>query len=454
MDHLIVLAAATLVILSATTIPPANAQTEVAILTLNKGQNGISAAAIDATGGYAYFGTTQIHWNESASFIKVSLSNFSIVGTLVLGVNESEVRTVIIDPISGFAYLGVWNAGLAFSGPDASISKIVKVRLSDLSRVATYQTVSGGYINSAVIDVKGGFAYFGISSLFLSAIYPPAEIVRIRLSDFAVNSTLPVGLRYDEIPFGLLDDANGFAYFYDVSWAWPNASNRLVKVNLSNFTQVMSVSDYALGLHTNEFLASGIIDPKDGYAYFGTGASTGMEGEGYGGGSILKVKLSDLSPAGRVVEAGDALRTGVLDPVAGFAYFGWDYGNPGMIDVVRLSDFTFNGTLSLSERSLNAAVIDPVHRYAYFAGGTIDLPGYILKIRLLPPSSSTFTTTTSQVINNSSTATNPTTSINTTSAVAPEIPGFRIESIVAAFLIGAALLVVWRHRTRKTDSKP
>jgi hypothetical protein len=440
------------------------ARTEVAKLTLNKGENGISAAAIDVNGGYGYFGTSQIHWYESASLVKVSLSNFSIVSRLVLGTNESLVRTIVIDPLHGFAYLGVWNGGLGSYGPTASISRIVKVRLSDLNRIATCSALpAGGYIESAIMDAKHGFGYFAISSLGPWAGYPPAEVVRIRLSDFSVNATLSIGLRDDEIPFGIIDDTNGFAYFYDISWAYPNAFDRLVKIRLSDFKEVGSVNNTRLGLGKIEWLASGVIDLAGTYGYFGTGASTGVEGEGYGGGSIIKVRLSDLTPMSRVVQSGDALRTAVLDPIGGFAYFGWDYGNPGTVDVVRLSDFTFNGTLSLSERSLNVATIDPVHGYAYFAGGTYDEPGYILKIKLIPPSpSSTTTTTVNQITNSSLTSESNTTSTQAvgyasttysslSTAVTPHISGSQIEAILLGFAVAIICIGVSRRRGRSKN---
>ncbi len=69
----------------------------------------------------------------------------------------------------------------------------------------------------------------------------------------------------------------------------------------------------------------------------------------------------------------------VIDPAAGYAYFGM-FTYPGRIVKVRLSDFTRVGALDFApgENELYAAVIDPAAGYAYF--GTFTYPGIAVKI--------------------------------------------------------------------------
>ena len=78
----------------------------------------------------------------------------------------------MIDTVHGFAYYVV------FAHP----MEIVKVRLSDFTRVGTLTlNPNEDYPNSAVIDAANGFAYFGVNDGNLS---DPGIIVKVRLSDF------------------------------------------------------------------------------------------------------------------------------------------------------------------------------------------------------------------------------------------------------------------------------
>jgi ethanolamine utilization microcompartment shell protein EutS len=68
----------------------------------------------------------------------------------------------------------------AYFGTDTDPGMVVKVRLSDLTRVGVLTLTTGeDYLYSAVIDAANGFAYFG------TATYPgPDVVVKVRLSDF------------------------------------------------------------------------------------------------------------------------------------------------------------------------------------------------------------------------------------------------------------------------------
>jgi hypothetical protein len=76
-----------------------------------------------------------------------------------------------------------------------------------------------------------------------------------------------------------------------------------------------------------------------------------------------------------------ALRSAVIDPASGYAYFGTNTA-PGVVVKVRLSDFTRVGNLTLNtgENELDSAVIDSANGYAYFGTGTF--PGIVVKVRL------------------------------------------------------------------------
>ncbi len=136
---------------------------------------------IDATGGFAYFGTGT--W--PGIVVKVRLSNFSRVGALPLNAGENNLDSAVIDPTGGFAYFGT----------GTSPGRVVKVRLSDFNRVGVLTLNAGeDYLSSAVIDPTGGFAYFGTDTT-------PGIVVRVDLGkqqdhpDFVGES---VGHRTDD----------------------------------------------------------------------------------------------------------------------------------------------------------------------------------------------------------------------------------------------------------------
>lgn len=82
--------------------------------------------------------------------------------------NITDNSTAVIDPAGGFAYFA--------SAPTGSPSgAIVKVRLSDFTRVSNALSFSGFSFQESVIDPAGGFAYFCTDT---------ASVLKIRLSDF------------------------------------------------------------------------------------------------------------------------------------------------------------------------------------------------------------------------------------------------------------------------------
>jgi hypothetical protein len=117
-----------------------------------------------------------------------------------------------------------------------------------------------------------------------------------------------------------------------------------------------------------------VIDPAAGFAYFGNLTAPG---------TVVKVRLSDFTRVGVLTLNADEmfLDSAVIDPVGGFAYFGTQ-GSPGIVVKVRLSDFTRVGALSLNtfQNTLASAVIDPAGGFAYF--GTDTSPGVVAKVRL------------------------------------------------------------------------
>ncbi len=131
----------------------------------------------------------------------------------------------------------------------------------------------------------------------------------------------------------------------------------------------------ALTLNEGEgLLSSAVIDPSAGFAYFGTDTKPGV---------IVKIRLSDFSRVGALIlnPGEDELRSAVIDLAGGFAYFG-TYTLPGIVVKIRLANLTRVSalTFNLGEGNLASAVIDASDGFAYL--GTDTQPGMVVRVRL------------------------------------------------------------------------
>jgi len=291
--------------------------TRVGALTLNPGEGAtLESAVIDTVNGFAYFGTG----TGPGIVVKIRLSDFTRVGAIILSSieNENVLSSAVIDVPNGFAYFGT-NSG-----------KVAKIRLSDFSRVGS---ISAGpdmiALNSAVIDTDAGFAYFA------SSMASPGKIAKIRLSDFTLVGTLtlnPEEFR-SSIRCAVIDTANGFAYFGTHTGGIPARPTIVVKVRLSDFTEVGSLT--LMSGVTGLF--SGVIDTENGFAYFGSLVDVASVKPG----KIVKIRLSDFTEVESLTLDQNEVdaRCSVIDTVKGFAYFGFNF-KPGIVVKVDLSTFT------------------------------------------------------------------------------------------------------------------
>ena len=87
-----------------------------------------------------------------ATLPMANAQTFARVDALTLNAGENDLYSAVIDVAGGFAYFGT----------DTVPGIVVKVRLSDFTRVGALPLNAGEEeLYSAVIDVAGGFAYFG-----------------------------------------------------------------------------------------------------------------------------------------------------------------------------------------------------------------------------------------------------------------------------------------------------
>ncbi len=312
-------------------------------LTLNPGEDNLRAAVIDATGTFAYFGTS----TKPGIIVKVRLSDFTRVGALKLAAGENQIYSAVIDAANGFAYFG--------TGDSPGI--VVKIRLSDFTRIGALKLNAGeNDLRAAVIDAANGFAYFGTYTA-------PGKVIQVRLSDLTRVRALTLNPGEDLLFPGVIDLGAGYAYF-----GGKTAPGVIIKVRLSDLTRVgkLTMSSGEDSFHT------GVIDPAGGYAYFATYTATS---------TIVKLRLSDFTRVDTLtLNPGEGnVRSSVLDRAHGVIYLG-TASLPAMLVTVRLSDFSRLGALTLDpgQDQLRSAVIDPASQSVYF--GTANAPGIVVKL--------------------------------------------------------------------------
>lgn len=235
-------------------------------------------------------------------------------------------------------------------------------------------------LGSAVIDVAGGFTYFGTSS-------SPGRVVKVALGSGSAPPTRVGALILqpgeNDLTCAVIDPAAGFAYFGTAT-----TPGRVVKVALGSGSSLPTrVGTVTLAVGEND-LTSAVIDIAAGHAYFGTNTSPGR---------VVKVALgTGPTPPSRVgavtLQTGeDDLLSAIIDTASGHAYFGTDT-LPGRVVKVALGSGANPPSrvgavvLGDAEFGLASAAIDTASGYAYFgtSGGYYpDLqPLYVVKVAL------------------------------------------------------------------------
>ena len=230
---------------------------------------------------------------------------------------------------------------------------------TSFTRVSTIRFNSGeDDIYPAVIDPRGQYAYFGTWT------YPQGQVIKVDLSSFTRVSSISLA-DASYLRSAVIDPSGQYAYF-------GNDHRKVIKVDLTNFTQVGSIS-----FNSGEGgLYSAAIDPRGQYAYFGT--DTGL---------VVKVNLENFTRVDsiRFNQGEDLLMSEVIDPRGQYAYFGTRTGRVVKVD---LANFTRVSSISFDpgEIYLQSAVIDPSGQYAYFGSSNAPFatssPGLVIKVDL------------------------------------------------------------------------
>ncbi len=299
-------------------------------LALPPGVSGIAAAALDGAAGFAYFGTD----SYPPVVVKVRLSDLTQVATLPMGPEVGAFRCAVLH--DGYAYFGT------------AYGSVERIRLSDFSRAGPPTALPAFELDSAVVDASAGFAYFGSDR---------GTVARVRLSDFSPAGVLRVEAD-SRLDAAMIDSDSGFAYFCS------SEKRSVTKIRLSDFR-------VAGATHLGS-LSSAALDPTSGFAYFGTGAG------------ITRLRVSDLAAAGSLpLPVPASVRAILVDPGRAL-YVASGTATVYRIDEIRLPDFTLGASVSLpsDESPVSCGLLVPGTGSFYLCGGTFfDAGGFVVQVR-------------------------------------------------------------------------
>jgi hypothetical protein len=287
-------------------------------------------------------------------------SNFSRSSAIATNFPEDYLTSGVIDEANGFAYFGTYT----------SPGQIIKIRLSDFTKVDTitladYSTPAEYLLVSAVIDTENNFAYFGNFNSNGGQIY---KIDIDPAHTFQKTATLNLGSSYLNLQTAFIDMSGATNYAYFVTYKNPSV---ILKINLTTFTleSNLPLTGYA-------FMGESVVDTSAGFAYLSSPSTQ----------YIVKVNLATFSVASALATGVSGLSISAVIDTSGathYAYFGTNYYDSQVLKI-NLDSFTLSATLTLTagDGKLQSAVIDSAGGYAYFAGQKSSGGGSVIKIKL------------------------------------------------------------------------
>lgn len=314
-------------------------------LTLNTGEDDLLSAITDGT--YGYFGTN----TKPGRVVKVRLSDMTRVGSVVLPAGDDVLLS------------GTTDGRYGYFGTNTSPGRVAKVDLVTMAWEGSLTLrVGEDRLYSAIND--GEFGYFGTDT-------SPGRIIKVRLSDMtrvgAVELNHGTGVLRSVATDGI------FGYFG--SFTFPGS---ISKVQLAELAEEGQLSLDAPELADQDGWLSPALSDES-HAYFGINRITG----GPSSAKVSKIRMADLSRVASVTL--DPEETIVSSAVTdgAYGYFGTSRGADYSREVVvkvRLSDMTRVGSVTLGpgETQLRSAVTDG--SFGYF--GTGSSPGRVVKVYL------------------------------------------------------------------------
>lgn len=290
----------------------------------------------------------------------------ALVGGLLLGgrparaINLLEISTVSVpgsDPVLLSAAIDSTGGYLYLASSRTAVDgrSVHRIRLSD---VTAQGGVDGGpeRLTVALVDASEGYGYFASSA-------SPAQLIKVRLSDLVIVSTITFGSGIDYIGAGVIDPLNR-----RILLGTRTSPGIVVKVDLENFVQVDSVS-LPSGV---DQVATAVLGAGNDYAYFGSSTTTGI---------VTRIQLDTMAATRLNVTGVGGLIASAVDTTTRLLYFG-SSDNPGKIVKIDPSAFSVVDTLALESgfSGVGALAVDSTRRRAY--AGTRTTPPQIVEVNL------------------------------------------------------------------------
>ncbi len=300
--------------------------TRVAALVLPEAS--IGALLIDPGNGYLYAATGRVGTTmpDPSKIYKIDLGTFKIVDSLTLAAGENDIQSGAIDTAAGFAYFGTNN----------NPGVIIKVRLSDLTRTAAVSSITGAsFFTTAVIDPldasdsSSGYVYFGTDE-------SPGRIVKVRLSPLQVVVSYQLNSGESRLQASAIDRENNFAYFV-TRYSGANNNSTVIRMELS--PALSRVSGFTLV--NAPYVNSAVISPNGTRLYLGTDETPGTVVK------LRVLPTFDQEVTTTLNTGDDHLRTAVIDGSGTYSYFG-TYTIPAKVVRIQNSTGTRAGSVNFS----------------------------------------------------------------------------------------------------------
>ena len=358
-------------------------------------------AVYDPTTGFAYFSTAGGAGVNPGHIIKVDCNGPLPVevGSCQCATGEFNLNSGVLDTVNGYGYFGVLST---------SPGRIAKIALGAGSAAPTYVNstplnTGENAVMGAVADVANGYAYFACAT-------NPGTVVKISMSAGssppARIGTVTLNSGEGSLRRGVIDASAGYGYFATIS----SAPTLVAKIALGTGATAPTRIGVVQLESTSHNIGSAVIDSAAGYAYFGSYDTTSVPAKVYkmalgaGAASPALVATTPLNGVER------ELCSALIDPTAGYAFFGTDHTYPGKIYKLSLGAGSASpielGTLALNsgasanpadganvsnvvtvppaaplpwgEVFLQSAIYDTARGYCYF--GTDSSPGQVVKV--------------------------------------------------------------------------
>ncbi|NLN92875.1 MAG: hypothetical protein GX130_06145 [Candidatus Hydrogenedens sp.] len=337
--------------------------------TLDSGEGYLRAAVLDAAKGEAYFSTEKS--GHPSKVVKVSLGEeerpFERMYDCALESGETLLNSAVADPEKGYAWFST------LTDP----ARVIKMKLVDgyePERLGSTELTNGeNNYHVTLMDSQARYAWTGTNT-------SPGRIIKFALYEGKERPRRlgRIDLAPDEeaILCGVLDESRGYAWF----GTYDSTPGKVVMVALGEGDAPPERHGVLILNSEERGLRSVAMDPARCYAYFGTSSTPP---------GIIKVALGtedELPTRVAAVTFGtgeDAFSCAAYDEVNDLLYFGSEKGyilrvNPGAGNSPPVIENSYN----THSPAFCSVLLDPVAGYAWF--GNWGTPGRIMKVDIDP----------------------------------------------------------------------